>query len=371
MLAAALLSATALTPAYASHGHGKYRIVHRNGRDCFQTDYWRDGRYMTAAFTAGTYSGGQELDGTGCDIVAYAGAGESLSITADVYAHGGLYFDVVGNGAQSITVKDSTLGKTGDDVFSGNQRGVGVYTTDSPTPTQVDIENNVIMAYQKNGVALLGNVSGRVYRNTVVGHGPTSVIAQNGIELGLGAHEVDVNYNTVVGHSYTGPNFASSGGILALGGDCWQGPTQTYNNISNNYGNGNDVGVYEYNLDSTCTTAVSIPTHNVVRKNQLNNDAVNNTTGDGTGPYQVGIAVGDNGPRVVKNQICGIGYNDTDQHGGLIAPIDSSGSINAKIKGTGCKNPGAQEIIATGRIIDVKALARRMQPFDMTMKPNS
>jgi hypothetical protein len=155
-----------------------------------------------------------------------------------------------------------------------------------------------------------------------------SFIAQNGIQAGYGA-STHINQNVVTGNSYTGANFASSGGILLVGGDCYGGPATTNTKVENNIGLGNDVGVWFSNLDASCNP-VSSPTNDSAKNNELVNNAINNTTGNGTGPYQAGISDQGSQDQITNNYICGPGYPGTDS-GGLFA-IDVSATNSPAVK---------------------------------------
>ena len=78
---------------------------------------------------------------------------------------------------------------------------------------------------------------------------------------------------------------------------------------------GNDVGVLISNLDGTCN-ATMVPTNVKVVDNDIRNDAVTNTTGNGAGPYQAGVSDQGNGDQITSNTICGAGYDPANQPAG-------------------------------------------------------
>lgn len=101
----------------------------------------------------------------------------------------------------------------------GCQEGVGIEIRDlniSDGTTDVAVMANTVVAYQKGGIVANGDgVKARAAGNTVVGFGPTTVIAQNGIQFGFGAAgAADGNY--IQGNFYTPATFASAG-ILVFG----------------------------------------------------------------------------------------------------------------------------------------------------------
>ena len=121
-----------------------------------------------------------------------------------------------------------------------------------------------------------------IANNTVTGQGPVDYIAQNGIQVGYGA-EATVTENTVTGNAYRGPNQASSGGILVVGGPFFDSPgfDSPYTvglKITRNTLTNNDVGVFLFNADEN-GLAPKTHTKNSVKLNAITNDAVTNTTG--------------------------------------------------------------------------------------------
>jgi len=101
----------------------------------------------------------------------------------------------------------------------GCQEGVGIEIRDldaSDGGTTVAVMDNTVVSYQKGGIVANGEgVSARIFGNTVVGFGPTTVIAQNGIQFGFGAAgTADGNY--IQGNFYSPATFASAG-ILVFG----------------------------------------------------------------------------------------------------------------------------------------------------------
>lgn len=101
----------------------------------------------------------------------------------------------------------------------GCQEGVGIEIRDldaSDGTTTVAVTGNKVVDYQKGGIVANGEaVSAHVAGNTVVGFGPTNVIAQNGIQIGFAA-EGTVDHNYIQGNFFTPPTFASAA-ILVFG----------------------------------------------------------------------------------------------------------------------------------------------------------
>lgn len=278
---------------------------------CTSTGFSNHSPILTAALiNPKTVSG--EVDATGCNIGIYYGPNSKGHING-ANIHGANYFGVVNNGGD-VHVTNSTISDIGEKPFNGTQHGVAVYFAFN-SASQGEINGNFIWNYQKGGIVVNGT-KGHVdiSHNTVLGQGPVNYIAQNGIQVGYGAN-ADAHDNMVVGNSYTGPNQAASGGILVVGGDCYGGPLTTGTRADNNVAIGNDVGVWFSNLDldvdDMCVPATT-PTKGVASQNDIVNNGVNNTTGNGpTQGYQAGISDQGNGDVIMNNNICGLGYIGT------------------------------------------------------------
>ncbi len=159
-----------------------------------------------------------------------------FTIDGDGNGNGNYRFDGIGFFNAGGTIQGNTIQNISDTPFSGTQHGVGifVYATDGG-PHTIIIDGNVIEDYQKNGMTVAGNgVTAEITDNTVTGAGPTTVIAQNGIQVSGGADAL-IQGNTVTGNVYTLPA-ASSTGILFFGPDDVE--------IVDNHLDGNDVNAY-------------------------------------------------------------------------------------------------------------------------------
>jgi hypothetical protein len=104
----------------------------------------------------------------------------------------------------------------------GCQAGLAINVESTVGTPAVTISYNSVRNYQKNGITADGNGNGSgpnvtVMGNTVIGIGATPSIAQNGIQIGLGATgKVESNY--VVDDIYTGSDAASSGILIYASG---------------------------------------------------------------------------------------------------------------------------------------------------------
>ena len=98
----------------------------------------------------------------------------------------------------------------------GCQSGFGFYAqSDSSSSSIVTLRDNLIHNYQKNGITGIdAGTSLFVKGNTVQGKGPTSEIAQNGIQIGPGATGT-ITQNSVFNDIFT-PGTVTSIGILVF-----------------------------------------------------------------------------------------------------------------------------------------------------------
>jgi hypothetical protein len=292
---------------------------------CSPTGFSRDNINLTAALiNPGDVIG--DVDATGCNIGVYFTQNGRVR---NANVHGANYYGIVNNGAR-VEVANSTISDIGEKPFNGTQHGVAIYWAFG-SAAKGNIHDNVIWNYQKGGIVVNGpNASSNIQQNTVIGLGPVDFIAQNGIQAGFGA-DTQIQQNTVSGNSYTGAGGASSGGILVVGGDCYGGPTTTNTRVQNNTGVANDVGVWFSNLGTPpACNPVSTTTKDTADGNALVNNAVTNTTGNGTGPYQAGVSDQGSGDVIQNNYICGPGYPASDTNG--LFAIDVTATNNPTVK---------------------------------------
>ncbi len=298
---------------------------------CTPTGFHVDGINLTAAMiNPGDVTG--TLDATGCNIGVYYDDGTDGgpvggAVTAATIS-GANYFGLVVNGgggsAQvTVNVTGSTIHDIGESPPNGTQHGVAIFYTNGSTSGMVDdsrtcsgkgtttgdISSNTVSAYQKNGiVAKCAGVSVIISDNTVTGAGPVVYIAQNGIEVGLGA-VATVSGNTVMGNEYTGTNDADSSGILVFGGGPF-GDLATGEQILNNTLIGNDVGIFSVNCGNPgCTIAPRTDTDNTIMGNTLSNADISNVSGcGGAQGYQAAISELGRNDKISQNKISGAGY---------------------------------------------------------------
>jgi hypothetical protein len=301
---------------------------------CSPTGFVRDSINLTAALInpAGTVSG--DVDGTGCNIVVYYDNGRGSIKNANI--HSANYYGVVVNGDAlnvSVDITDSSIHDIGEVPFNGDQHGVGIYYRAFVSGTATGkITGNTVSRYQKGGIVVNGPGStANVQDNVVTGLGRVDFIAGNGIQVGYGA-DAQVMRNTVSGNAYTGTNFASSGGIIVVGGDCYGGDLTTGTQIVGNTLVNNDVGAYLSNLDATCSIAPATATNVKVINNTITNDGLTNISGNGSTGYQAGVSDVGNNDKIINNTISGVGYTAPGNVATFAIPIDASTSFTNRPK---------------------------------------
>jgi hypothetical protein len=239
-----------------------------------------------------------------------------------------------------VNVTGSNVHDIGEVPLNGSQHGNAIYYTNGASGT---ISGNTVGHYQKNGITAVNGSSVMISGNTVTGEGPVNYIAQNGIEVGSGATGT-VQDNTVSGNAYTGPNGASSGGVLVFGGPFFGVgvPYTTGVQVAHNTLTNNDVGIYLYNADAL-GNAPKTQTKNGAVNNTITNNldtGHSNTTGcSSTMGYQAGVSDFGTKDNIVNNKISGTGYTPQSNGGACTgtgniwkAPIDAGGSQLAHVK---------------------------------------
>ncbi len=215
---------------------------------------------ITSQFTVG---GSPEF------AVIYAGANnvaiDNLTVdgnsSGNSYSYGflGIAYFNAGGAVDSVTIQNVE-----NTPFNGVQNGIALYANNlDGTPRSLNVTNDTILNYQKNGMTLVGpNLTLDVASNIVTGAGDTPTIAQNGIEVGGGATG-SISGNTVSGNEYSGPGGGSNWftdtqaiGILVTGGSSGL-------QVTGNILDGNDIGI----ANSSNSTTIS--------GNQLGNTTAN------------------------------------------------------------------------------------------------
>jgi parallel beta helix pectate lyase-like protein len=198
---------------------------HAAAAGCVTTDFMQDGFALTAAVVDPVGPLGGTVDATGCNIGVYFDA-SSGSVDGATVENSNYYGVLVSDGA-SANVTNSTIAHIHDQpALDGSQHGVGIAYRVNPA-TQLGgsgtASDDTVLDYQKDGIlANGGGASATITGNTVTGIGPTSVIAQNGIQVSRSA-TASVTGNSVSGNIYTqNPACAPAGvgscvGVVATG----------------------------------------------------------------------------------------------------------------------------------------------------------
>jgi len=327
-----------LIPVVALVGAISVGFIYLNGAraatetTCTATGFFRDSINLTAAVipTSSSPNVTGAVNAAGCNIGVYYGPGITGTVkTAQIF--GANYFGVVNNGGNA-TITKSQIHDIGENPLNGDQHGVSIYFAYG-VASAGSITSNLIWNYQKGGIVVNGT-SGTVAvnANTVIGQGPVSYIAQNGIQIGYGA-KATVTNNIVTGNSYTGSGQTASGGIIVVGGSCYGGALTIGTKITGNTVIGNDIGVWLSNLDGSTCIPTDTPTNINANKNIVTNDAVNNTTGAGTGGYQAGISDQGDFDKMNNNSICGLGYTPVSTPPPYLYFIDITATNNPTATG--------------------------------------
>jgi parallel beta-helix repeat protein len=115
---------------------------------------------------------------------------------------------------------------------NGCQSGYGILVQSSGTPSMLTVNNSTVHSFQKNGI--VGQTAGATLiatGNTVLGQGPTTGAAENGIEIAFGAAG-KITGNSVSDLVYS-PGTATATGILLFDSG---GVTITGNTVGNTQG---------------------------------------------------------------------------------------------------------------------------------------
>jgi hypothetical protein len=251
-------------------------------------------------------------------------------------------YDVLVEGGATLSLTDSVVEQAGAFPLNGCQGGVGVQVGYAPTGQvgHARLSYDTIGGYQKNGVTIDGSGStARIADVSVTGAGPTSQIAQNGIQISFGATGA-ITGSIITGNNYTGAGEASADGILVYGGGgavCGTGKHSALSRKVRIVGNtlvNNDIGVQLFNVNKTCNASPTVPTDEVACSNKIVN--YNGYTGgiasadanvSGFGPTRHGI-VGDQagvsdsgrGDKICDNAVSGPGYAPRDKTRALPNP---------------------------------------------------
>jgi hypothetical protein len=148
---------------------------------------------------------------------------ENLGVTANVATRcdefpaslAGIRFDGASGSITGNTVNGLQQSTSGDGCQEGN--AIEVRNTLGGARPSVTVSGNTAVDYQKTGVLAKGVVSATITGNTVGGYGPVSFIAQNGVQVSLGA-TAQVSGNSISDNYYTGADLACGLLLYEAGG---------------------------------------------------------------------------------------------------------------------------------------------------------
>jgi len=235
-----------------------------------------------------------------------------------------LYGVLIDNGG-SATITDNHVTNIENAPFSGAQEGIGIQVGNNyeNQSGSADIECNTIDNYQKGGIVVEhAGSNAEVEDNTVVGAGPTAVIAQNGIQISDGAN-AEVSDNRVSGNVYTpaqtDPAAPFATGILLFNpGQVAVDHNTVFNNDAGVYAlgaknpliDGNEITRSTFDgIDLDGTTGAFVAFNNVTRSgadgialfdNATNNTIDHNRSTD-NGNDGVFVELGSSGNRFLHN----------------------------------------------------------------------
>ena len=113
------------------------------------------------------------------------------------------------------SVSNTTIVHVRETPLNGDQHGVALYAfNDDSVARTIDVTDATISDYQKNGMALNGDgLTANVSGGQVTGAGATSLIAQNGVQIGFGA-QGSITGTEISGNDYTGTSDVATGILL-------------------------------------------------------------------------------------------------------------------------------------------------------------
>jgi parallel beta-helix repeat protein len=139
------------------------------------------------------------------------GAGNGINGCAPDFR--GIYYQNASGTIENVTARNQILSPG----LTGCQSGEAIYVQSgygSSTPQFVTIVNSSVRNFQKNGITVDGDpLSFLVQKNYIVGVGPTTGAAENGIQISDGATGAVLN-NTTIDEIYSPGGYGASGILI-------------------------------------------------------------------------------------------------------------------------------------------------------------
>ena len=220
----------------------------------------------TTACDAASNAAQSPTDGLDQDGISICGTGTVTitDVTLDAAwpvgtCNNNLYGILVGGGA-TLYLSNSSVTAAGAVPLNGCQGGVAIQVGMAwTTPNQVgkaELVDDHVSGYQKNGITADGSGSeADIIDTTVTGIGPTTAIAQNGIQVSNGAYGAIAN-STITGNECNYPSVCGLNGSQAAGVLFYGAADGSY--VSGSKITNNDYGVYSYDADALAPTSPSV-----------------------------------------------------------------------------------------------------------------
>jgi len=198
---------------------------------------------------------------------------------------------VDGGGSLELDHNRITEIRNADPLLRGCQNGIAVQVG-RQLENQVgtaDVNHNLIDLYEKNGPTIDGAGSfAQIDHNEIDGEGPTSIVAQNGVQVGRGAG-AKVDHNLITDNNYLLPTNDASGLILFDYGELEVDHNEVLRNDTGIYIDG-QAGVFSQNLvedgDGDGIYAEATSAENQIEQNRLarnaEHDCHDQSVGNGT-----------------------------------------------------------------------------------------